>query len=77
METHKFKIKAGLTHCDSSIEMDGVELKNVLRADLKVGDGLTKLTLVLLGEVEVEGELPEQTAIFQAAVDDGRVGDGE
>jgi hypothetical protein len=67
MDVHKFRIKAGLHGADSSIEMDGRKLSCVRSLELKMdGGGLTELKLTLVAEAEVDGEWPEQTAIFRA-----------
>lgn len=67
MDVHKFKIKAGLLGCNSSVEMDGRELRGVRSLELKVeAGGIAELKLTLYAEADVDGEWPEQTAIFKA-----------
>jgi hypothetical protein len=67
MPTHAFKIKAGLSADDSSIELDGKELTGVTRVSLELtAGGITTLRLDIMGQVLVEGEFRE-SAILQVA----------
>jgi hypothetical protein len=62
-----FKIKAGLSARDSSVELDGREVPGVTRVSFELAaDGVTTLRLDIMGEVLVEGQFRE-SAILQVA----------
>lgn len=75
---HTFKIKAGLTAARSKVELDGRELKGVIRVafELSAG-GMTTLKLDIVGEVMIEGEFRESAILLvdQAALPVGHPDD--
>lgn len=64
MNTHTFKIIAPLNTNEASVLMDGKPLEGVTRVSLELSaNDLTRLSLDIIGYVEVEGEFREDAIL--------------
>jgi hypothetical protein len=61
---HKFKIIAPINPGSASVEMDGRRLDGVIGVSFTLSaEGLTRMHLVIIGEIEVEGEFKPETIL--------------
>ncbi len=75
MTDHTFKIKAGLSANDSTIELDGRRLSGVTRVSFELAaNKLTIVKLEIMGEVLVEGEFRKSAILRMEQANEDRHG---